>query len=56
MAICIAGHIGVGHVFSHSGINQDDSQGFAAISRILCEHFGIRTVIKEVFVEKERFW
>ncbi|WP_198470080.1 hypothetical protein [Acetomicrobium sp. S15 = DSM 107314] len=52
MAICIAGHIGVGHVFSHSGINQDDSQGFAAISRILCERFGIRTIIKEVFVEK----
>lgn len=52
MAICIAGHIGVGHVFSHSGINQDDSQGFAAISRILCERFGIRTVIKEVFIEK----
>lgn len=51
MAICIAGHIGVGHVFSHSGINQDDSQGFAAVSRILCERFGIRTVIKEVFVE-----
>lgn len=51
MTICIAGHIGVGHVFSHSGMVQDDSLGFVATSRMLCKRFGVKTVIKEISVE-----
>lgn len=39
MPICIAGHVGIGHVFSHSGFVQDDSQGFSLIANLLAhEH------------------
>ena len=48
MPICIAGHVGVGHVFTHSGFVQDDSQGFAAASDLLCDRFEIDPSITEV--------
>lgn len=39
MPVCVAGHVGIGHVFSHSGFVQDDSQGFSLLANILArEH------------------
>ncbi len=48
--ICVAGHVGVGHVFSHSGFVQDDSLGFAALVRFIQERFGLNIVIESVTV------
>ncbi|MCX8127338.1 MAG: hypothetical protein N3C62_01115 [Synergistetes bacterium] len=39
--ICLAGHIGVGHVFSHSGFVQDDSLGFLTVVNFVKELFGL---------------
>lgn len=52
MTICIAGHVGAGHVFSHSGFVQDDSQGFALVSSMLCSATGVSTVISEVETDR----
>ncbi len=51
MPICIAGHAGVGHVFGHSGLVQDDSQGFALAASILCSLSGVSPEIAEVSVD-----
>lgn len=54
MTVCIAGHVGVGHVYSHAGFVQDDSQGFALASTLLCSQMNLEPVIEEVEVnEKE---
>ncbi len=52
MTICIAGHVGAGHVFSHSGFVQDDSQGFALVSSMLCSATGVSPMIAEVETDR----
>ena len=49
--ICIAGHVGVGHVFSHSGFVQDDSQGFVVVGHMIKNLFKVNTKIKSVEVD-----
>ncbi len=44
----ITGHVGVGHVHSHSGFVQDDSAGFAVAAAILKKALPVDTVIKKV--------
>ncbi|MBQ2751671.1 MAG: hypothetical protein IJF25_03785, partial [Oscillospiraceae bacterium] len=39
----ISGHVGVGHVNSHSGFVQDDSAGFAVASYILKKALDVDT-------------
>lgn len=48
--ICVAGHVGVGHVFSHSGFVQDDSLGFAVVVRIVEELLDLNISIEDVSV------
>lgn len=43
----VSGHVGVGHVHSHSGFVQDDSAGFAVASLILKQAVETNTTIKE---------
>ncbi len=50
MPICIAGHAGIGHVFSHSGFVQDDTQGFVLLAGILAEEHGLNLGISEIKV------
>lgn len=49
----IVGHVGVGHVHSHSGFVQDDSAGFAVASNILKQAVDVDTNIKTVEVNLE---
>jgi hypothetical protein len=49
----IVGHVGVGHVHSHSGFVQDDSAGFAVAGLILKEALPADTRIAEVRVSPE---
>lgn len=58
MPVCIAGHVGIGHVFSHSGIVQDNSQGFSVLANLLAEEHrldmrvsSVRTLIREGYGE-----
>lgn len=44
----VVGHVGVGHVHSHSGFVQDDSVGFAVVSAFLRDVLETDTTIKEV--------
>ncbi|MEG1641826.1 MAG: hypothetical protein RR272_01815 [Synergistaceae bacterium] len=44
----ISGHVGVGHVHSHSGFVQDDSVGFAVASLILKKAIDVNTKIANV--------
>jgi hypothetical protein len=53
MTICIAGHAGIGHVFSHAGFVQDDSQGFALASSLLCSLKGFDPKITEIKIDRE---
>ena len=54
MPICIAGHAGIGHVCSHSGFIQDDSQGFAVVSGLLCSRFGIDPAVRKAYYNTEK--
>ena len=47
----IVGHVGVGHVHSHSGFVQDDSAGFAVASLILRQAVPVSTIVKDVEVD-----
>ena len=47
----IVGHVGVGHVHSHSGFVQDDSAGFAVASLILKQAVPVSTIVKDVEVD-----
>ena len=47
----IVGHVGVGHVHSHSGFVQDDSAGFAVVSLILKQAAPVSTIVKDVEVD-----
>lgn len=44
----IIGHVGVGHIHSHSGFVQDDSAGFAVVSTLLKKAVPVSTLIKNV--------
>jgi len=45
----IVGHVGVGHVHSHSSFVQDDSAGFAVVASILKDALSANTQISHVF-------
>ena len=47
----VFGHVGVGHVHSHSSYVQDDSVGFAVATLIMREALGVDTRIKEARVD-----
>ena len=49
----VSGHVGVGHVHSHSGFVQDDSAGLAVASRILKQALPVDTGIARVQVSIE---
>ncbi len=49
--IGLAGHVGVGHVNSHSGFVQDDSGGFATVGSIIRGILGVDTHVKSVDVD-----
>lgn len=49
----ISGHVGIGHVHSHSGFIQDDSAGFAVASSLLSRITGIDTTINIVHGDPE---
>ncbi len=49
----LVGHIGVGHVFSHSGFVQEDGAGFAVVTKILSEAAPVNLKISRVFVTPE---
>ena len=49
----IVGHVGVGHVHSHSGFVQDDSAGFAVASLLLKKAVAVDTTIKAVAIDLE---
>ncbi|MCQ4922489.1 hypothetical protein [Tissierella carlieri] len=46
--IAIVGHVGVGHVHSHSSFVQDDSVGFAVVASLMREVLNVDTRIKHV--------
>jgi len=47
----IVGHVGVGHVHSHSGFVQDDSVGFAVAAHILKQAIPTGTIIEEAYAD-----
>lgn len=49
----IVGHVGVGHIHSHSGFVQDDSAGFAVVSELLKKAVSVDTLIASVQVDRE---
>lgn len=52
--VLVAGHIGVGHVYSHSGFFQDDSLGFASAVALLRRFFDFDTTVRRVAVDSLR--
>lgn len=44
----VVGHVGVGHVHSHSSFVQDDSAGFAVVGKLMREALHVDTRIKSV--------
>ena len=48
MTVCIAGHAGIAHNFGHSGLVQDDAQGFSAAAWILKEFLQVDTRINDI--------
>lgn len=44
----VVGHVGIGHVHSHSSYVQDDSVGFAVVAYLMREALGVDTRIKSV--------
>lgn len=50
MPLCIAGHAGVGHVYSHSGFVQDDTQGLVVLAAILAEEYGLDMSVSDVSI------
>ena len=47
------GHVGAGHVHSHSGFVQDDCAGFATAAAILRQAFPVSTIIADVNADPE---
>jgi len=52
--ILVAGHVGVGHVHSHSGFIQDDSLGFSAALTVLRKFYDFDTTVRVVRVKFPR--
>ncbi len=46
----VSGHVGAGHVHSHSGFVQDDSAGFAAAALLVGMAYPVETTIRSVKV------
>lgn len=46
--MAVVGHVGVGHVHSHSSFVQDDSAGFAVVAAIMRRAFKVDTTIESV--------
>jgi len=46
----VSGHVGAGHVHSHSGFIQDDSAGFAAAASLIGMAYPVETTIRRVTV------
>ncbi len=51
--LCVAGHVGVGHVHSHSGFTQDDSAGFAVAASIINAALKADTTIESVAISED---
>ncbi len=49
----IAGHVGAGHVHSHSGFIQDDSVGFAVVCNLMKKFYPTETTIESVTIERD---
>ncbi len=49
--VLVAGHVGVGHVYSHSGFFQDDSLGFASAVSLLRKFFDFDTTVRRITVD-----
>ncbi|MBP1927022.1 hypothetical protein J2Z76_002894 [Sedimentibacter acidaminivorans] len=47
-SLAVVGHVGVGHVHSHSSFVQDDSAGFAVVASIMKKALKVNTRIKSV--------
>jgi len=47
-SLAVVGHVGVGHVHSHSSFVQDDSAGFAVVASIMKKALKVNTLIKSV--------
>jgi len=47
-SLAVVGHVGVGHVHSHSSFVQDDSAGFAVVASIMKKALNVNTLIKSV--------
>ncbi|MEM2020619.1 MAG: hypothetical protein QXP80_00110 [Zestosphaera sp.] len=52
--VCVAGHIGVGHVHSHSGLIQDDSLGYASAVALLRKFFDFNVSVRKVTIHSLR--
>ncbi len=52
--VLVAGHIGVGHVYSHSGFFQDDSLGFSSAVALLRDFFDFDTTVRRAAVDSLR--
>ncbi len=52
--VLVAGHIGVGHTYSHSGFIQDDSLGFSSALALLRKFYDFDTTIRRVYIETPR--
>jgi len=49
----VSGHVGAGHVHSHSGFIQDDSAGFAAAASLIGMAYPAETTIRRVTVKAD---
>jgi len=52
--VLVAGHVGVGHTYSHGGLVQDDSLGFSAALGVLRTFYDFDTTVRRVRVEALR--
>jgi len=52
--VLVAGHVGVGHTYSHSKFTQDDSLGFSAALEVLRTFYDFDTSVRRVRVETPR--
>lgn len=50
--LAVIGHVGLGHVHSHSGFVQDDSAGFAVVGDLLRGILGVDTRVRTVRTER----
>lgn len=48
MTVCIAGHAGIAHNYGHSGLVQDDAQGFSVAAGILKKYIKADTSVEDI--------